>query len=174
METIIDIHSAATKAAAGDNVSFEALYQQLVDRVFSFVFSRTSNREAALDVTQDTFIELYKSLSSFTYQSDGAFYAFVYTIARRQLAQYYTKSSKHAVSELDETIIASGELGADLAIEVHLALTKLDDCSREIVVLHHWARYTFAEIGVLINMTESAVRVRHHRAKVELANILTR
>jgi RNA polymerase sigma-70 factor (ECF subfamily) len=174
MESVINIQSIADAAKAGDQASFETLYQYLADRVFSFVFARTGNRTAALDVTQDTFVELYKSLPSFTYQSDAAFYSFVYTIARRQLAQYYAKTHKHAASELDEATIAGGEPGAELTTDVQRALTKLDDCSREIVVLHHWARYTFAEIGTLINMTESAVRVRHHRARAELANILTR
>lgn len=174
MESVINIERVVSEAALGNEASFEQLYAHLVDRVFLFVSARTSNRTEALDVTQDTFVELYKALPGFRYERDAAFYSFVFTIARRQLAQHYGKNAKHKVSELNEETIPSGDVPQELTTEVQQALQTLDDRSREIVVLHHWARYTFAEIATLINMTESAVRVRHHRARAHLAETLTR
>ncbi len=174
MESVINIEALVKAVAAGNETSFEQLYTHLADRVFSFVSARTSTRTEALDVTQDTFVELYKALSGFRYERDAAFYSFVFTIARRQLAQHYDKRAKHQVTELVEEVTPSETASAELTSEVQQALETLDDRSREIVVLHHFSRYTFAEIAALINMTESAVRVRHHRARLHLAEALTR
>lgn len=173
MESVIDIETAVREASAGNAASFETLYTHLVDRVFSFICARTSTRTEAFDVTQDTFVELYKALRTFTYERDAAFYGFVFTIARRQLAQHYAKRAKHHTDALTEDLVPSGDVSCELTAAVHQALDSLDDRSREIVVLHHFARYTFAEIATLINMTESAVRVRHHRARARLAETLT-
>jgi RNA polymerase sigma factor (sigma-70 family) len=173
MESVINIQAVLKEIARGDTARFEVIYTHVVDRVFAFVALRTRRRADALEVTQDTFVELYKSLATFRYEHDAAFYAFVFTIARRQLAQYYAKQAKHQTVALVEDVVAGDEVSPLITHEVHRALQALDDRSREIVVLHHFSRYTFAEIAKLINMTESAVRVRHHRARARLALALT-
>ncbi|MCA9354411.1 MAG: sigma-70 family RNA polymerase sigma factor [Candidatus Kaiserbacteria bacterium] len=168
----VEIKALIDHAVADTSQGFAALYEHTVDRVFSFVAFRTNNHEDASEVTQDVFVELYKSLSRFTYQSDAAFYAFLFTIVRRQLASYYAKTKKHETTELTEEVHGRTDSPVEQNCSVAQALETLDEVSREIVVLHHWSRYTFAEIGTIINMTESAVRVRHHRARAALASIL--
>lgn len=173
MELKSSIETLTAKYKAGNPACFEELYQLLSPSVFAFVSHRTSSRESALDVTQDSFIELSRALSSFTYQSDGAFYAFVYTIVRRQLAKHYAGTAKHATaSEATLETVADGTVSRETTLSVEAALQELDERAREIVVLHHWSRYTFGEIADILDMTESAVRVRHHRAQATLANLL--
>jgi RNA polymerase sigma-70 factor (ECF subfamily) len=168
----IDIKTIVEKAEAQEAGAFTVLYEHLVDRVFPFVAARMNDRMTAKEVTQDIFVELNRSLAKFTYQSDPAFYAFVFTIARRQLAAKYKENKKHLAPEVDESILAGDLPSVEVVHSVESALDTLDECSREIIVLHHWSRFTFAEIGTLINMTEGAVRVRHHRAKTMLASLL--
>jgi RNA polymerase sigma factor (sigma-70 family) len=158
----------------GNTASFEELYRLLLPSLFAFISHRTSTREAAKDVTQDSFVEISKALAGFTYQSDGEFYAFVFTIVRRKLAQHYKEGAKHNTVEGVEMDDLSKETpSSETILSVQQALQKIDECSREIVVLHHWSRYTFSEIATILNMTESAVRVRHHRARATLATLLT-
>lgn len=169
----INIKALVEKCAQKDAAGFAELYEFLVDRVFSFVSCRTNDKAAATEVTQDVFVELHKALSKFKYKSDAEFYGFVFTIVRRQLARYYVSNNKHRTSEVDETSLTDNSTpDVELINSVQTALEQLDERSREIVVLHHWSRFTFAEISNIINMTESAVRVRHHRAKTALASIL--
>lgn len=158
----------------GNTASFEELYHLLLPSLFAFVSHRTATREIAKDVTQDSFIEISRALQNFTYKSDGEFYAFVYTIVRRRLAQHYKEGAKHATVEGIEVDNLTNEISSpETNLSVREALQKIDECSREIVVLHHWSRYTFVEIATILNMTESAVRVRHHRARATLATLLT-
>jgi RNA polymerase sigma factor (sigma-70 family) len=159
---------------SGNRACFEELYQLLTPAIFAFVSHRTATRELAKEVTQDSFVELSKALAQFTYQSDSAFYAFVFTIVRRQLAKQYAQNAKHSsVGEDALETVADSEVSRETTLSVQVALEKLDERSREIVVLHHWSRYTFVEIAAILHMTESAVRVRHHRARATLATLLT-
>lgn len=168
----INIQMHVARAQGGDAESFKMLYEHLINRVFAYVVTRTQSRSVATDITQDVFIELHKSLTTFSYKSDAAFYAFVFIIVRRRLARRYEEDKRHYVVNVDESLHQDQGVSTETVTSVHTALEMLDECSREIIVLHHWSRFTFAEIGELITMSESAVRVRHHRAKAMLASIL--
>lgn len=152
------------ESARGNTASFKELYELLSNRVFAYVRTRTSEREDALDITQQTFIALWKALPQFTYQSDPAFYGFLFTIAKRQLIRTYRDATHAAVPLEREEDVPDKKGDAELEDMLLRALASLDEVSREIVVLHHWSRHTFGEIGEMLDMTESAVRVRHHRA----------
>jgi RNA polymerase sigma-70 factor (ECF subfamily) len=120
----------------------------------------------AEDLAQDVFVSLYQALPSFTYRSRAEFYAFVFTIVRRTLARHY--GDKHTKAhylraDIDGDLIPEERTEAEQS-DIERALNTLPPLTREVVILHHWSGYTFAEIGVLLNLTESAARVRHHRA----------
>jgi RNA polymerase sigma-70 factor (ECF subfamily) len=167
MEHIENINELVQESASGDSESFKVLYEHLVTKVYAYVRYRLNNEDDAIDLTQEVFVDLYKSLTKFTYLSQEQFYGFVFTITKRKLAKYYadthTQLSKNT-SEFDEDQYVEADNSSTVSADIKQALQRLDDIAREIVVLHHWSRYTFPEIATLIHMTESAVRVRHHRA----------
>jgi len=162
-------------SSAGDAAAFERLYQTLVPKVFPYIEYRLYDRDTARECTQDVFIALYQALPQFRYQSDAQFYKYLFTITKRVLLkQYY---NKHAVAagqrvEIEGDALPAAGQEREMADGVARALATLDEVSRDIIVLHHWSRYTFSEIATLIDMNESAVRVRHHRAQKQLATVL--
>jgi RNA polymerase sigma-70 factor (ECF subfamily) len=173
MNSTYDTKTLLEEVRAGNSASAECLYQKLVSPVFAFVAHRTVTRDDAKELTQDCLVELFQALPRFTYLSEGAFHAFVFTIVRRQLAKYYGLTKKHATEDLSSTFAAPSD-SPETTLALKAALNELDECSREIVVLHHWSRYTFGEIATIVDMTEEAVRVRHHRAKATLKDLLTK
>lgn len=171
-ETEPALERLLAESVRGDTTTFKKLYELLQSRVFAYVRSRITTHDDALDVTQQVFIELWKSLPRFTYQSDAAFYGFLFTIVKRQLVRVYRGARNESVALDNEAEIPDGEIDRGEHDVVMRALKTLDETSREIVVLHHWSRYTFGEIGGMLSMTESAVRVRHHRALLTLRTTL--
>lgn len=176
-ETDHDIRNLIQESAKGDAESCKKLYDHLADRVFAFVCTRTSTREHAVDITQDVFIDFFSTLSNFLYQSRAQFYAYVFTITRRKLAKYYAdreRRGEKTVTEFNEETFVDGkaDIPHEVESDVARALMALDPETRDIVVLHHWSRYTFGEIALLMQMTESGVRVRHHRALKVLGEVL--
>jgi len=165
------------ESAKGDADSCRKLYESLVDKVFAYVRYRTGTEEHAIDVTQDVFIDFFSTLSNFTYQSRAQFYSYVFVITRRKLAKYYADREKRGEkmsSEFNEDTMSdtAPRTEHELQSDVEQALQTLDAETREIIILHHWSRYTFGEIALLMNMTESGVRVRHHRALKGLGTLL--
>lgn len=163
------ISTLIQKSAQGDTESCKELYEHLVDRVYAYVRYRTATKEHATDLTQDVFIDFFSTLSNFTYTSSAQLYAYVFVITRRKLARHYQAQKKRKEDELvpfdEETMPGSSNNTAqEIHADVKQALQSLDEQTREIIVLHHWSRYTFGEIALLMNMAESAIRVRHHRA----------
>lgn len=155
---------------------FRQLYALVQPKIFAYVSYRTTVREQAIDLTQDIILEVHKALASFVYHSDAEFYGFVFTITRRALARHYAnKHTKAALQqsdvEIDEMVPVAGL--SEMELSVRQALTQLDAVERDIIVLHHWSRYTFAEIGRMISLAEGAVRTRHHRACAKLADLLS-
>ncbi len=166
-----NIRVLVTQSGKGDASCFKKLYDHLIDKIYVYVSYRTSTKEQAIDLTQDVFIDLFTALSSFKYQSHAQFYAFVFVITRRKLAKHYTENNvkrSNKTEEFDENSMSDQSpdtLSTQATqLDVKAALELLDAQTREIVVLHHWARHTFGEIAQIMNMAESAVRVRHHRA----------
>jgi RNA polymerase sigma-70 factor (ECF subfamily) len=172
-----DIKVLITKSAGGDAESCKKLYEHLVDKVFAYVRSRTSTQEHATDITQDVFIDFFSTLSNFTYQTRAQLYAYVFVITKRKLARLYQYAHTHGENTkttFDEEVMSphTENTPNTSTYDVAQALSHLDEETREIVILHHWSRYTFKEIAELLGMTESAVRVRHHRALPQLATYL--
>jgi len=154
---------------------FRDVYEYFIDKIYAYIRYRVGTEEEALDLTQDVFIDLYEALPTFSYHSDPQFYSFVFTITKRKLAKHYAKVLPEKLRRVDveESTLSVSSDSTDTNDAVSRALQTLDEETREIITLHHWSRYTFPEIALLLNMTESATRVRHHRALKSLAAIIT-
>ncbi len=162
-----DIRALVEASASGDPDSFKELYEHLVDKVFRFLRSRTATEELATDLTQDVFVALYTALPNFSYRSRTEFYAYVFSIVRRTLARHYeNKHTKATQARVDvaEELFSDDVSDTKITSDIARAMSTLETEAQEIITLHHWSGYTFGEIGAMIGMTESAVRVRHHRA----------
>ncbi|MCA9354437.1 MAG: sigma-70 family RNA polymerase sigma factor [Candidatus Kaiserbacteria bacterium] len=166
-----NLEELVTLCAQHDEEAARKLYDRIVELVYNYISLRTHVKEQAIDLTQDVCIDLFAALrGSFQYQSEATFYAFLFTIVRRKLAKHYHREKQRfeqQVNEFEEHTVPD-EHGNDItqadAIDVRNALRELEETASEIIILRHWSRCTFAEIAALLDMNESAVRTRHHRA----------
>jgi RNA polymerase sigma-70 factor (ECF subfamily) len=163
-----------TKAQDGDVDAFRQLYDCLADRLFLYIRSRTPTREDALDILQDTLVDFWKALGSFTYSSDKEAYGFLYTIASRKIAKLY-QSAKPTV-DIDELrdflkdpqdALATSEVSHIVGM-----LDRLGPDEREVIELRYFAGLPFGEIAEALSQTETAVKVRHHRTIQKLKSLL--
>jgi RNA polymerase sigma factor (sigma-70 family) len=157
------------ESTRGDHESFRVLALTLEDRLFGYIRARVGSRDDALDTLQDILVDLWQALPRFSYRTDAEFYGFLYTIAKRRVYAAWERRSHeplHAEPADDASLDSEDRFAIDHALE------SLDEVSREIIVLKHWSRYTFGEIGTMLSMEEGAVRVRHHRALRTLHDIL--
>jgi RNA polymerase sigma-70 factor (ECF subfamily) len=180
MNTESVLANAVQKTAQGDRAAFRTVFDAANNKVFLYLLGQLHNREEALDVLQDTFIDIWKALPKFHYRSDEEFWGFVFTIARRKVFAFRKHATRagHVVVDNDRLEVMSEErAGTALAYpeDHHLlleALAKLSDTSHEILKLRYWSELSFKEIAITIETSENAAKVRHHRALKELQTYL--
>jgi RNA polymerase sigma factor (sigma-70 family) len=59
-----------------------------------------------------------------------------------------------------------------LKAALEVALARLNDTQRSLVLLKDYEGYSYAEIGQIMELTESQVKVYLHRARLQLKNYL--
>jgi RNA polymerase sigma-70 factor, ECF subfamily len=71
------------------NHKFETIYEKESDAIFRFCLVRVSDREQALDITQEVFLRLWQSLQKGEDIRNSR--AFLFTIAHRLVIDWYRK-----------------------------------------------------------------------------------
>jgi RNA polymerase sigma-70 factor, ECF subfamily len=170
-KTLKDLVISST---TGDERAFHLLYERLNDPLFKYIVSRTKDRDDAIDILQDVFIDIWRALQTFTYISEGQFYGFVFVVTKRKLGRHY--KAKRINDEFDEnslehSYVPNVEKEDDTRVLLE-AIENLGEKYRTVVELRYWSGLTFGEIGKLLEEKETTVKVRHHRALKLLENLL--
>jgi RNA polymerase sigma-70 factor (ECF subfamily) len=145
--------------------AFTALYRRYLTPVYRYLYRRLGNVHDAEDITAQVFIETLEGLSTNRYQAGSCFSAWLFTIARRRLVDFYRQ---HPTTSLDE--IPSPEPGLFAAIEktddlkrLTCLLSELDEEKQELLRLRFSAGLGFAEIALLENRSEAAIKMAFYR-----------
>lgn len=157
------IESLIKDAKGGDHKAFKHLFDGLSDRLFAYAISHVKNREDAMDLVQDTFIDLWNGLPKFKYKNDESFYGFVFLILKRKMYRHYHK--KPNTVELDENFIADNyEIEIEDYRFLEKVIDKLPEKYQELLKLRYWSQFSFKEIAVVMDVKEGTAKVWHHRA----------
>ena len=159
-------------AQKGSHEDFRVVYERFVDRLFSYVFSHTKDRTKAVDVTQDTFVDLWQALGTFVYKSEEQFLGFLFIIVKRKLSAYYKKEKRHEKVEITSLNEISYEEHHEDYRNVITALENLSQSYQDVVRLRYWGDLSFSEIGKTMGIREEAARILHHRALKKLQNTM--
>jgi len=147
---------------------FISLYEGHNDALFRFCLWRVSDREIALELTQETFTRLWNRMVSGRKIENPR--AFIYLVARRMIIDWYRKSkprSLEALSEddrlrfepVDEGVVARMEMSRD-AKQALEKIQELPEQYREVVYLSFVEDLPPREIAVRLNLTPNAVSIR--------------
>lgn len=156
----------------------EEEYEEIYPKIYAFFYSKTGNRMTAQDLCHDTFYEACKNIASFNGHSTLS--TWMFSIAINLLKKYYRKnkyqqSLMQKLAEIPETEIHSLEELVEINEETKILLhhiSKLDDVSREIVLLRIYGELSFAEIGILVGKSENYARVTFHRLKLKIQKLM--
>lgn len=152
----------------------EEEYEVMQPKIYAFFYAKTGNRATSQDLCHDTFYEACKSIASFN--GDSTLSTWIFSIANNLLKKYYRKN-KYQQSLMEKLAMIPAaeirsieeltEINEETKILLH-HISKLDDASREIVLLRIYGELSFAEIGALIGKSENYARVTFHRLKLKI------
>ena len=172
--------SALIARAKEDPEAFGFLYERYVDRIYNYIYYRTSNHQDAEDLTARTF---YRALKHFPrYVDRGApFSAYLYRIAHNAVANWHRDSRRRQIVPLDEPVMGTlkREGPASLAEEheeqalLLQTVRRLPPERQQLLILKFVEQMKNAEIAEVMGRTEGAIKSLYHRTLVALREELT-
>ncbi len=164
-------------AQGGDGEAFEALLGAILPRVRAHVFGRLGGRDHAEDVVQNVLLSIHRSRH--TYQPDRRFKPWLNAVMRNAVIDSL-RARRHEWrhQDFDDFEIAAEESpfptgdGGALSPELEAALARLPDAQREAVELLHLQELSVKEAAARIGISVSAFKVRAHRGRARLREIL--
>jgi len=161
------------RARAGDSQALTTLYDRYQLTIFTYLFYRIDDQAVAEELTSEVFVRMVEKIDS--YQERGqSILAWLYTIARNLRADYYRLADSTQLLPLDETLVAAHD-DPPQVVERHLAadclrraLRYLTDEQQEVIVHKFVVSRSNAEVAVLLDRDEGAVKSLQHRALAAL------
>ncbi|MFT4667845.1 MAG: RNA polymerase sigma-70 factor (ECF subfamily) [Polaribacter sp.] len=167
---------------SGNEQAFQQLVNEYKDKVLNTCYGFINNREEAEDLSQEVFIEVFRSISKFKGQSKLS--TWIYRIAvtksleeirsrKRQKRAAYFKSLIGL--EVAQEIVATKDKDPHVLLEdqqrlliLETAIEKLAENQRISFVLHKYEQLSYKEAAEVMGISLSAVESLIHRAKINL------
>jgi RNA polymerase sigma-70 factor, ECF subfamily len=152
------------KARRGDVEAYNLLVSRWEKRIFNYLFRLVSNREDALDVSQDVFLKAYQNLPKL--DDPVRFPAWLFRIAHNEA--YSLLRKRRPEGELAGESAPAASRGRLLPIELTLAvegaLKQLTEDQREAVLLKVYQGFKFDEMAEILGCPVSTVKSRLYTA----------
>jgi RNA polymerase sigma-70 factor (ECF subfamily) len=181
------------RCLAGDSGAWEEIVQLYHRRIYNICYRFAGTSEDAQDLTQEVFIKMYRTLSSYDV-TRGALITWVTTVTRNLLVDHFRKSKQDRMTDSLDTVTSEHEdarplsdqipdkaLPPDAGVQsretretVHRALQKLSPELREAVILRDLQDMDYREIAGVLRIPEGTVKSRINRGRAELARLLQR
>ncbi len=168
------------KILSGDEAAFGVLVEKHQKSVHALAWRKVGDFHDAEEITQDTFLQVYKKLP--TLKDPYKFAGWLYVIVNRLCIDWIRKknlatqsledtpvediekaSYTHHVSEQSETAISEHRREI-----VKKLLSKLPESERTVMTLHYLGEMTVKEISRFLGVSVSAIHNRLYRARKRL------
>jgi RNA polymerase sigma-70 factor (ECF subfamily) len=161
----------------GDDEAFHILIERHMNGVFRCALGFCRDYETAEDITQETFVKVWKNIGS--YNPKYAFSTWISAITKNTALDFMKKKSSLPFSSFENQdllaievsgafdVFRSGSIGnsdPSAKMSVDAALSNLSDKDRSIIELHYEQGYTFEEIGKKMDKPMNTVKTWHRRA----------
>lgn len=160
-------------AAGGDIAAFERLVRAMQGRVWRYLIHLVGDAALAEDLAQEVFLRVHRKLH--TLRDPDNFVSWVLVTARN--AAYDAGRSRqrrplHLVGD-DDRVLHREARDPHIRLEVQDALDRLDEDSREAVMLVGVIGLTYSEAAEAIGVPEGTVKSRVFRARKALMTLLS-
>ncbi len=168
------------KILDGDTKAFSVLVDRYKGLVFSLAMQMLKNKEEAEEVSQDSFIKVFKKLEKF--KGDSKFSTWIYRVTyntcldrlksnKRMLNTVaINEFTEHNVKTLDNALSQLEAKERKQAIQDCLQLLPADDCA--LLTLYYFDELSLEEIAKIIGIKANNVKVKLFRSRKKLTTIL--
>jgi RNA polymerase sigma-70 factor (ECF subfamily) len=165
---------------AGHDAALNDLMERHATPIFHFLFRLTGDEDDANDLSQETFVRVFKSKD--TYRSEHRFSTWLHAIAANLARNHFRWRGRHPGISLETENPETGQslastlpsnsprpgdesLARERAEAVRAAVKHLPEDLREAIVLCEWEERSVAEAAAILETTPKAIESRLYRAR---------
>ena len=158
-----------------DPQKFGQVYEAFYNKIFGYVYRRTTDYDAARDITAETFLKAYVNIGAFKWRNISMLY-WLYSIATNELNKYYNanKYTPHSLCRIQE------EYGIDITdhtnaeteriklqddlekhqefMRINASIRKLDSKYGDVISLRFFEHKSIREIAMILDKKEGTVK----------------
>lgn len=160
----------------GDDAAFEELVGRYLKPVYNFLYQLTNDPSAVDDLTQVTFVKVWKNIRRFDQKK--SFKVWIFAIAKNTAYDYFKKKKtlpfalferedgSNKLEEISEEAVLPDELlmQADSAKELEEKLNQLAPRYKLILLMRYRDDLSLAEIAEILNLSYNTIKSQHQRA----------
>jgi RNA polymerase sigma-70 factor, ECF subfamily len=175
--------SLVQRAQRGDEQAFATLFQSHKKRVYSVCLLMTKDVAEAEDLTQEAFLQVFRSVGSF--RGDSAFSTWLYRVAVNTVLMKLRRRKSPPLLSLDEPVSSESPslrrdvgkadphlCGAIDRIALRRAMQELPEGCRKIFALHEVEGYQHHEIAEMLDCSVGNSKSQLHKAKMKMRDLL--
>ena len=162
----------------------EIIYNKYSKNIYNLAYRMTGDKEDALDITQETFIQAFKSLDKF--KGESQIYTWLYKITKNKCLRFLDRKKKSSFKSLEELVNNYGEPVSEEIAEtekwtyIHQVkdgcLSGLLRClslqQRMAFILNVLLNLPVNHVARVIDKSENATRILIYRSKENLKSFL--
>lgn len=177
---MVDLHETVTAAREGCRDAFTDLVRATYDDTYSHALRLVGNADDARDVAQDTYLRAFRAIARFRGESHVA--TWLYRITANSATNLLARRRRHACEPLDAVHDPADPRAehdplhmaavADHHVRVVEAIAALPERLRAALVLRDVQQLPYDAIARELGTSESAAKVRVHRARHRLRSAL--
>jgi RNA polymerase sigma-70 factor, ECF subfamily len=168
------------RCKAGDEAAWRSLVEATQRDVYTLCLRILRDPDDAAEATQDAYLKAWRGLSSF--RGDALFTTWLYRVAAnaaisRQRSRKRRREHERGGDEVLTQIAASGSLETEAVARLDVRLLekcvdRLPDHYRSVVILRDVYGLTLEEIASQMKISQTAAKVRLHRARKKLREMM--
>jgi len=161
---------------------FIEIYDTYHTALYRYILVRCSQVAVAQDLTSETFYRVWNYCSRHPDKRPKNMRAYLYTVGSNVVADYFKKNrpifslddeqAQQLVQNVARTESYHSRERAGEFTHIYKALRKLPMEYSEIIILRYIQDLPYADIAVIMDKSEGALRVLHSRAMKELRSLL--
>ncbi|MCX6317176.1 MAG: RNA polymerase sigma factor [Bacteroidetes bacterium] len=142
------------------------------DNVYRFILKNLRHEEDARDVVQTAFEKMWRNRDDV---DPGKSKSYLFTVAYHQMIDHIRKVKRIQLKEdFNEDTRVQHQPVNNLKKVLDEALNRLNETQKSLVLLKDYEGYSYEEIGQIMNLNASQVKVYLHRARLQLKEYLVK
>jgi RNA polymerase sigma-70 factor (ECF subfamily) len=140
------------------------------DGVYRFILKNLRDEDDARDIVQDAFVKMWEKAETIEFEKGKSY---IFTAAYHTMIDFIRRNKRHVEFESQNISYESSDNSYnDLNEVLEMALEKLPEVQKNVILLRDYEGYSYEEIGQIVGLNESQVKVYIYRARLALKKFI--